>query len=354
MFLNHLWSGQAAEAFQQMACGYLAQENWVQACRTFEQAYRLRRGIPWNENPAQFNPQPGPTPQYLAPHKLRHEAEQLRYLMAQGLLPPAFAAWADIYWQVWLQTQHLPSHQLIAPTQKLQTMWPPIYERNTYLEPAPALGTRALNERTDFTQLEEQFYAQNQVLWFDDLLTPTAWQSLYRFCLHSSIWNDHLKWPGFIGSYLEDGFNCGLLYQIAKELRQRLPRILGALPLRKTWAYKYANNSPGAPLHADAARINVNFWLTPDEANLEPQGGGMSVYPVEAPLEWRADQPADFELMEKWLRTKHPQRIPYRCNRVVIFHANWLHRTDPFLFRPEYPCRRLNVTMLFGDRGLLT
>ena len=42
----------------------------------------------------------------------------------------------------------------------------------------------------------------------------------------------------------------------------------------------------GLSLHADAAAVNVNFWITPDEANLNPDTGGLVVYDKEAPAEW--------------------------------------------------------------------
>ena len=29
----------------------------------------------------------------------------------------------------------------------------------------------------------------------------------------------------------------------------------------------------GIVAHADQAKVNVNFWLTPDEANLDPTNG---------------------------------------------------------------------------------
>jgi hypothetical protein len=33
-------------------------------------------------------------------------------------------------------------------------------------------------------------------------------------------------------------------------------------------------------LHADEAAINVNLWVTPTDANLDPSGGGLVVYKV--------------------------------------------------------------------------
>jgi hypothetical protein len=35
--------------------------------------------------------------------------------------------------------------------------------------------------------------------------------------------------------------------------------------------------SPGIGIHADFAAINVNFWITPDDANLDPKSGGIQL-----------------------------------------------------------------------------
>ena len=46
-----------------------------------------------------------------------------------------------------------------------------------------------------------------------------------------------------------------------------------------------------------------------------------------------------------------PVRVPYRRNRVVIFDSDLFHHTDDLGFRSGYENRRINVTMLFGDRS---
>ena len=43
--------------------------------------------------------------------------------------------------------------------------------------------------------------------------------------------------------------------------------------------------------------------------------------------------------------------IPYNENRIVIFNSNLIHETDKFEFKEGYENRRINVTMLFGERG---
>ncbi|HAP42138.1 MAG TPA: hypothetical protein DCQ94_20645, partial [Nitrospira sp.] len=66
---------------------------------------------------------------------------------------------------------------------------------------------------------------------------------------------------------LGDGFASPLLLQIAEELRRRLPRIFGRHRLTQAWAFKHDSARRGLNIHADAAAVNVNFWITPDEAN---------------------------------------------------------------------------------------
>ena len=76
------------------------------------------------------------------------------------------------------------------------------------------------------------------------------------------------------------------LLQIAEELRLRFPGIFKDHFLAQAWAFKYDSELQGLNMHADAAAVNVNFWLTPDEANLDSNSGGLVVWDKEAPDEW--------------------------------------------------------------------
>ena len=40
--------------------------------------------------------------------------------------------------------------------------------------------------------------------------------------------------------------------------------------------------------------VNINFWVTPDEANLDPETGGLVVYKAQPPSHWTFD---DFQMM---------------------------------------------------------
>jgi hypothetical protein len=46
-----------------------------------------------------------------------------------------------------------------------------------------------------------------------------------------------------------------------------------------------------------------------------------------------------------------PVTVAHRQNRVVMFDSNALHESDVFHSGDRYVDRRVNVTMLFGQRG---
>ena len=144
-----------------------------------------------------------------------------------------------------------------------------------------------------------------------------------------------------------------ILFQIADDLRQNFPAIFKDHQLTQLWAYKYDSHLRGSSLHADFAAINVNFWITPDTANLNPASGGLVVYDVEAPLGWNFESYIrNPDRIRKFL-TEHDSGktvVPYGGNRTVLFNSRLFHETDTIEFKQGYENRRINVTWLFGNR----
>jgi hypothetical protein len=139
--------------------------------------------------------------------------------------------------------------------------------------------------------------------------------------------------------------------QITEEMRILLPCKLGDKHLTQIWAYKYEQGMGGTELHADVGAVSLNLWVTPDTSNLDPEGGGLDILPVVLPPEW------DFQRMNverDALRRfaadsgTTPVRIPYRCNRMIVFDARLPHRTAPGRFAEGYINKRTNVTFLFA------
>jgi tetratricopeptide (TPR) repeat protein len=286
--------------------------------------------------------------------KLAHDAEQLEYLARQNLLDQrgrtaqqalseALKA-ADIEFGTPLSRIPEPLHGKLAP----------YYNRLFHFYSAPALPEGALDQNQDWDAIAKAYFDNGPgMIYFDNFLKPEALESLRRFCLESTIWFDFLYGAGYVGCTCEDGFISPLLAQIAEETRLALTKVIGNHRLNGLWGYKYDSEQSGIAAHADFAAVNVNFWLTPDEANLSPENGGLVVWDKEAPLDW------DFEdynskpgLIAEFLESTgaQPYVVPHRQNRVVLFNSNLFHRTDDYRFKPGYENRRINVTMLYGDR----
>jgi tetratricopeptide (TPR) repeat protein len=246
------------------------------------------------------------------PHKQRHDQEQQAHLAAKGISLP----------------------------------------RSLYLGEGAALAGPAVNPMNVESATRTWLTAKPQLVVIDNLLTDEALTRLREYCLDSTIWRR--SYPGgYLGAVPESGFAAPLLTQIADELRDTFPAIFEDHGLRYLWGFKYDSSLNGIKIHADFAAVNVNFWITPDDANLDPDHGGLVVWDVSAPLDWNfAQYNADEDAMRAFLAGQGAKSItvPYRCNRAVIFDSDLFHETDRISFKPGYRNRRINVTMLYGRR----
>ena len=244
------------------------------------------------------------------PQKQRHDAEQKAYLAAEGITAPFY-----------LDAGARVKGSAVNP-----------------LNAEPIAAAWASN--------------RPQIVVIDNLLTSEALESLRRFAHASTIWRKVYR-EGYLGATPEYGFACPLLAQIAEELPAIFPTIFEKHPLRYLWGFKYDSDLAGIDIHADFAAVNVNFWITPDEANNDPNSGGLVLWDVAAPKDWdvakyNRDVAANREFLDSV--GAQPITVPYRANRAVIFDSDLFHKTDRINFKPGYLNRRINVTMLYGDR----
>lgn len=321
----------------------------------FDAATNLKRNSPWRDPAAPAEHDGSSTFTMTSKTKLTHDIEQLRYLRLQGALPagidPIIAeyelALAEIKGQA--ETQDIVP---LPPARQLALKG--VYNRLLHVPPSPALALSPVSPALDAAKIEADYRANHPgIIWFDGFLTPEALAALRRYCLETTIWFGLKEGGGYLGAYMEEGFCSDLLLQIAEDLRRRFPGIFGEHPLLQMWAYKYDSQLSGIAMHADFAAVNVNFWITPDEANLDPAGGGLEIYDCEAPAEWDfAEYNGDPARIGEFLDRSQARRvvIPHRQNRVVIFNSNLFHETAAFRFKPGYENRRINITMLFGER----
>ena len=318
-----------------------------EAAEAYQQRVILRRGA---------KARPADDAGHTTASKLIHDIEQFQYLIEQGRLPTGHIEVVDAYDAALSALPKPPAGKSVVEIPPaMRPRLAPTYNRLIHWEPPAALDGPAVNPALD-TQAIEADYAANApgMTHVDGLLVPEALERLRRFCLESTIWYGYRYANGYVGAFIDDGFCCPLLIQIAQELRQALPGVIGTHELRKLWAFKYDSELSGIPLHADFAAVNVNFWVTPDEANKDPESGGLTVYDKEAPLDWGFEKfNADEAAMRQFLADNGAgvYHAPYRQNRMVIFNSDLFHETGPLRFKPGYENRRINITMLYGRRG---
>jgi len=234
-----------------------------------------------------------------------------------------------------------------------QRAWLAAGEHGSFPGDGGRIAGAAVNSGNRVAEISQEWRtARPQIVVIDDLLTPEALGKLRRYCLDSKVWRKAYA-GGYLGAFPEHGFAPPLLAQIAEELRSVYPAIIEDHPLLHFWAFKYDSSLQGIKKHADFAAVNVNFWITPDEANLDPARGGLVVWDAAAPLDWdfakyNAGEKDILSFLER--EKAKPVTIPYRANRAVIFDSDLFHETDVIRFKPGYENRRINVTLLFGRR----
>ena len=288
--------------------------------------------------------------QYATPAKLRHDAAQFCYLAGLGrdsqrweLLARSYAGAAEEIGGA-ASPMRLSDDQLDVLGET--------YNLPFHVIDAPELPGPAVDPALDVAGITAAWEAAAPgVAQLDGLLTARALTLLLRFLLESTIWFDFSHIDGFLAAYLEDGLACPLILQIADELRAALPAVFGGHALVQGWAFKgLAGDRPIAP-HADDAAISVNFWLTPDEANDDPNRGGLMICRT-APPRGRviAGYDADRDEIDRFLAAHEDDHVivPYRENRAVLFESRLFHGSDAPDFAPGYANHRINITLLYG------
>ncbi len=340
------------EIWQNLGTLLKDKDQLADALNCYERAMRLCR-LPCPMEPAKVLQQ-NPEARETSVHHLKLQAEQLEYLGARGRLSPANTGLASRYREVIAEIEETgpTSHRVLMNEDQFKRIGP-TNGRLMHLTPANAAPGGALNPELDVVNLSDNYFANDPgLVVIDDFLKTDALKRLRDYCMESTVWFDYRKAGGYCGSYMQDGFGNDLLMQLAGELREKLPKILARHPLNQMWGYIYDSDMRGITAHADAAAVNLNFWITPDEANEDPESGGLIVYTKEAPAEWDFDKyNNEYEAIEDFAKGSESVVVPYRCNRAVLFHSNLIHKTDNVRFKTGLENRRINITMLFGQRA---
>ena len=303
-----------------------------------------------------YNQGQGVAPPFVTKARLKHDAEQLDYLSAHVPSIPFPQDYQDTLRATSAnRTQETSDSIFVQLTLQEQKCLAPSFHKLLYVRPTDVVPGKAINPDLNVAAIEAQYYStQPEAMFVDNLLTQEALTELRAFCLESTIWKRDYP-NGYIGTFLANGFACPLLLQIAEELRTRFPRLFQHHQLVQAWAFKYDSALRGLNMHADAAAVNVNFWITPNEANRNSGNGGLVVWDKEAPNHWdfaEYNNDKNRYKIQEFLEQSEakPITIPHRQNRAVIFNSNLFHETDVIDFQDKYESRRINVTLLYGHR----
>ncbi|MGH6960536.1 MAG: tetratricopeptide repeat protein, partial [Dongiaceae bacterium] len=280
--------------------------------------------------------------------KLQHDADQLSYLVDRQLVPGSLTAVIAEHRALLAQ---ISADRTVEIAPAARPSLAAQYNRLIRLRETPARPEGALSADWDGAAVERDYRARAPgFTWFDGLLTVDARRELWRFCVESTIWFQ-MTFKNEVSATLFNGFCCPLLLQIAQELRRRLPGLLGGQPLSLAWAYKYCGPFSGLGPHADDGAVAVNFWLTPDESNEDPERGGLVIWDRLVPEHYlRRDRAAQAQMIQSLIGEPGATAVtvPYRCNRAAIFDGMIAHSTDQFRFKDGYEDRRINITLLYG------
>jgi tetratricopeptide (TPR) repeat protein len=249
-------------------------------------------------------------------HRVKHDREQQGYLADLGVAVEATGF-------------HLPAGERLS-----------------------GAAVNRLNATADLLRRWAETWPQYVVM--EDFLTPEALAALRRYCAEATIWRRNYE-AGYIGATPEEGFACPLLVQIAEEAQAIFAPILSGHEFRYLGAFKYDSTlSRGTNTHADVSAVNLNFYIAPDEANLDPYSGGMEIWDVVAPdLETMRRYNGDEAAARAFLRESGATSvsIPHRANRAILFNSRFFHKTADCKFAEGYLNKRINVSLLFGDFG---
>ena len=292
---------------------------------------------------------------YTTKAKICHDIEQFRYLESRGKEKGRFQRLTQIYESLEKDIDWPQDDASLVPfTDDHLKRIRDSYNRPIHLIAAPEVAGSSINENLNSVEITHRYRDHAHGLtYFDELLNADALQSLRRYLLESTIWFDFKHISGHVAAYLESGLSCPLILQIAEDLRHCFPDIFKNHALTQIWAFKNVGRQQKIDIHMDDAAVSVNFWITPDRANRNPEHGGLVVYDFEAPLEWRLNKyDQDIQRLRETMAQYDPQRviIPYRQNRAILFNSDLYHESDEAHFGTGYENHRINMTFLYGSR----
>lgn len=208
---------------------------------------------------------------YTSEYKLRHDLAQAQYLVKYlKSKDPDKAAYFEskvipIYEKV---LDNIPPLDQLERTKGLYAFTKEdfslgisdLYNKALYMTSAAELDPNwrqhgVLNKQLDFDTIQQQWFGENPdssnevesssipgVIVIDNLLDQRTLSLIREILLKNTFWyqtKTPLEFGKYVGSYIDDGMNDPILLELAKELHQKMPRIMNGHDLKYMWAYKY-------------------------------------------------------------------------------------------------------------------
>tara|TARA_Y200000002_G_scaffold353892_1_gene333727 strand:- start:628 stop:2160 length:1533 start_codon:yes stop_codon:yes gene_type:complete len=207
-----------------------------------------------------------------------------------------------------------------------------------------------LNPNLNISQIENDYNSSNpEIVVIDNFLSEKFLKEINIFFRCANIFKR--PYPrGYIGTFLNTGMSNMAILKFSQELKRSFKNIFHEYQLNQAWAFKYDSDQNGINIHADDAKVNVNFWITENESNLDTSSGGMIIWKKKPDNnasfdDFNSSNKSDKRLDE--VKNIDSIKVPYKANRVVIFNSKLYHATDEINFKKSYINRRVNVTLLY-------
>jgi len=283
--------------------------------------------------------------------RLKHDLQQAMHLRSRSCQVKGMEDFLEVAQELLEASGRQDNPQIIRPTAR-QTLAMAPYLETPYFFEMPVLRSSCVNPGNDWKAIEEAYLAGSpEIVQIDNFLSAEALAAFQDYALVSKVWMVEYV-NKYLGAFANKGFLSPLHLQLARELARVMPRVFRHHRLSHMWGFKYDETlGRGINVHADFARVNLNFWITPDQCNLDPASGGLKVYDVPSPPDWPYhDYNENQNKIYDFLRNSSAQcvTVPHRCNRAVLFNSALFHETDKIHFKAGYESRRVNMTYLFG------
>ncbi len=290
---------------------------------------------------------------YIPHYKLNFDYQQLIYVKSKRKLIDNEKNYLNILKKLLIKQKNLLEEVKVS-NKEIEIINLYMKNNNDYI---PKIKNKKfLNTAINWRNIEKKYYESKiQIVVIDDFLNKEALEELRNFYLESNIWNHTYENKNYLGSLLGFG-NYSIIHEgIIFELKEKLKKILNDNDFQTLWAFNYDNiKNKGISLHADFAKINLNFWITPDKYNKTKNSGGLKIYDTPAPSEWTyKDYNVKNNKIKEYLLEQNAKSIdiPYKYNRLVVFDSSLFHETQNLTFSNEFIGRRINNTILFGSRN---